>query len=582
MAFGRKAGLVLVLCSCGWGVGVGCDLKEPEPFDPHSMQKLYRDRAAESKTQPLSSIPLELDRTFLVKRDGTDKDPKLTPLPTTAKAIGPAVRMSLRDLVQLAAVNSLQVRVANYQPAIDEERVTEAEARFDPVFFFNPQFATQSVLVPSPQNPAAGSAFQTTSIATGFKQNLANGAQVQLQYQASQVFRAPSGLSSNIRDFGPATYESGYSLQITQPLLQNFGNEVNRARIVVARNTQRVSLLDARLQLEKTLSEIEELYWNLVQAESELAIQEELYNQTVDTAVILQKRMGQDVTRVQTGQTNAALRSRDVTLVEARYRLKSLSNQIKRRVNDPNFPTSSDVVILPADAPVQAPISFDLAEQLQAALSNRAELIQQQIRIDSATVVYKAAQNNVLPQLNLVGSIGSKGAGSVFGTAVNNNFLENQAQEYSIGFQFEVPLGNREARSILNRTRLQRFQSMDQYKDLIEQVCQEVKDAHDNVYSSRERMGKARQSLFAARDALEAIQQEQEVGNVPLTPDFVNRKLQQQEVLAQARREDARAVTDYNVAIQSLERAKGTLLKYDNVIMRQEALGKERPRESRD
>jgi outer membrane protein len=354
---------------------------------------------------------------------------------------------------------------------------------------------------------------------------------------------------------------------------------VNQARITVARNTQRVSLLDARLQLERTLSEIEELYWNLVQAESELAIQEALYNQTVDTAVILQKRMGQDVTRVQTGQTNAALRSRDVTLVDARYRLKQLSNQIKRRVNDPNLPTSSEVVILPDDAPVQAPIGFDLAEQIQAALSNRAELIQQQIRVDSATIVYKAAQNNVLPQLNLVGSIGTKGAGPNFGRAVNNNFLENQAQEYSIGFQFEVPLGNREARSILQRTRLQRFQSIDQYKDLIEQVCQEVKDAHDNVYSARERMAKARQAFYAARDALEAIQQEQDIGNVPLTPDFVNRKLQQQEVLAQARREDARAVTDYNVAIAALERAKGTLLKYDNVVMAEEPLTGIRHRE---
>jgi hypothetical protein len=85
-------------------------------------------------------------------------------------------------------------------------------------------------------------------------------------------------------------------------------------------------------------------------------------------------------------------------------------------------------------------------------------------------------------------------------------------------------------------------------------------------------MSKARQALFAAADALDAIQQEQEVGNAPLTPDFVNRKLNAQEVLAQARREDARATTDYNVAISSLERAKGTLLKYDNVLMQQEPL----------
>jgi hypothetical protein len=78
-----------------------------------------------------------------------------------------------------------------------------------------------------------------------------------------------------------------------------------------------------------------------------------------------------------------------------------------------------------------------------------------------------------------------------------------------------------------------------------------------------------RQYLFSADAALAAIQQEQDVGNVALTPDFVNRKLNQQEVLAQARRENARALTDYNVAISALERAKGTILKYDNVLMQE-------------
>ena len=77
---------------------------------------------------------------------------------------------------------------------------------------------------------------------------------------------------------------------------------------------------------------------------------------------------------------------------------------------------------------------------------------------------------------------------------------------------------------------------------------------------------------LAARNALDAIIEERDVGQQPLTPDFVNRLLNQQEILAQAAREENRALTDYNVAISSLERAKGTLLKYDNVIMEEEPM----------
>ena len=565
----RKIGIQVTIVTLTLWLA-GCGLEDPKPFDGVAMQRPYREAAAQNITPLLEPLPKELDKTFLNPRQGPDSENKVDPLPNYSQTIGPVVRMSLRDLVQLAAINSLQVRVANYQAAVDQARVIEAEARFDPTFFSNFNFATQFALTPTPQStfltPSGRQFFETTTLDAGLKQNLPNGAQVQFKYTATRTFRdSPTTTTPNTPFF-----ESDLSMQITQPLLQNAGTEVNQARIVVARNTQRVSLLDARLQLEKTLSEVEDAYWQLVQGESELRIQEDLYNQSVDTAVILQKRINQDVTRVTIGQTNASLQARKSTLIEARTRLKTLSNALKKRVNDPALNSASATVILPEDKFIETPIKFDLVEQIESGLANRAEIAQQRIRIDSATVVYKAAQNNVLPSLNLVGSIGTKGADNRFGNALNNQFIDWNSREYAIGFQFEVPLGNRESKGILRRTMLQRLQSIDQYKDLLEQVCQEVKDAHDSVYSGWERMRASRQSLFAAQEWLAAIQQEQDVGNHPLDPDFINRKLSAQELLAQARRENIRATTDYNVAIATLERAKGTILKYDNVIMQQE------------
>lgn len=551
----------------------GCVLPPDKPFDVMGVQKQYRARAAENTTPALAPLPAQLDTTYTRKVEPGTKLPAASQ-PTTARTMGPAVRMKLRDLIQLAAINSLDVRVAGYQPAIDEARVQEAEGRFDPTLFSNINFATQTLLTPSVNNPSFGFSpdsrndFQTLQFQGGIRQQLLNGAQMQLQYASTQVFR--SGTLQP--DFGAATYENGLTFQITQPLLQNFGTEVNTARITVARNTHRVSALDFRIALEKQLAEIEDAYWQLVQAERELAIQETLYQQSIDTARLLQARGIHDVTRVILGQTNAALRQRESTLVDARFRIKTLSNAIKVRVNDPDLPVSSPVVILPDDRPLTTPIPFDLDEQLETALENRAELHQQKIRIDSATIVQRAAKNNLLPQLNLVGSAGVKGADGSFGHSLGNAFTDAQAQEYAIGFQFEIPIGNREARAIYARTTLQRQQAIEQYRKLIEQVCQEVKDAHDQVYSAWERMGATRQAVFAGRESLEAIVEEETVEQKPLTPDFINRKLQAQEVLAQAAREDARAESDYNSAIAALERAKGTILKYDNVIMKEEPL----------
>src|SRR5207248_7517168 len=110
--------------------------------------------------------------------EGATTQPK--PPPATGQAIGAEetiVRVSLRELVGRAVANSLDVKVAGYQAAIDETRVTEAEARFDPTFFANVQYSVDNVLAPSPSNiglnPVNGeTTFRTYSAQIGVRQDL--------------------------------------------------------------------------------------------------------------------------------------------------------------------------------------------------------------------------------------------------------------------------------------------------------------------------------------------------------------------------------------------------------------------------
>jgi hypothetical protein len=101
---------------------------------------------------------------------------------------------------------------------------------------------------------------------------------------------------------------------------------------------------------------------------------------------------------------------------------------------------------------------------------------------------------------------------------------------------------------------------------LIDQIAFEIKKALREVETTWEEMVATRQAVFANEDALYALRQ-REAANEPLTPEFVDRKLNQQERTADARRAAAAAVSNYNTAIAQLELAKGTLLRYNNVIM---------------
>ncbi|MGE5610820.1 MAG: TolC family protein, partial [Bacillota bacterium] len=358
-------------------------------------------------------------------------------------------------------------------------------------------------------------------------------------------------------------------LQITQPLLKNFGGDVNRARITIARNDQKISSLEWRSKLEDSLLRIEEAYWRLYQVTLNIKIQEALIARSEDTLEILIKRLKQDTSRVHVAQASATLQARRATLVRTKAQISDLSDQIKRLMNDPEFPVASPVVILPADEPIIDTIQFSLVDQMETALQSRLDLIQQKLRIDSASTIVTAAKNNVLPQLNLVGSAGATGFGGGFSSAFDNATDSTDSIIYSAGFSFEVPFGNRGPRAIYQRTLLQRQQAIDQYRLLAETTALEVKTSMRAVETAWDEMVATRRARFAAEDALAAIELRERAGE-QLTPSFLQLKLDRQSALAETQLAEVEAIANYNIQLATLEKAKGTLLKYNNVLMKEE------------
>ena len=112
-------------------------------------------------------------------------------------------------------------------------------------------------------------------------------------------------------------------------------------------------------------------------------------------------------------------------------------------------------------------------------------------------------------------------------------------------------------------------QAIEQYNSITHQVAFDVKTAMRAVDTSWDRMVASRQSRFAAADALRAVEQREAAGE-QLTPTFVQLKLDQQAELAEAASREATAISDYNIALARLEQAKGTLLRYNNIMMEED------------
>ena len=201
------------------------------------------------------------------------------------------------------------------------------------------------------------------------------------------------------------------------------------------------------------------------------------------------------------------------------------------------------------------------------------DLAQQQLRIDSSGIAERVAEKNLLPALNLQLQASFQGAGEEFADAFDAQ-LGFGNRNYTLGFDFEMPIGNRAARAVFRRAQLQRLQAIEQYRALLNTINEEVQVGYRDVVTSYEEILQRHTQVLVAADSLEALLERERQGVEALSPAYIQTKLNAQENLAQAQSSEALAISNYNIAIAHLERSKGTLLRYDNVLMEEAPRGR--------
>jgi outer membrane protein TolC len=424
-------------------------------------------------------------------------------------------------------------------------------------------------VVPTTLNP---NELMTQLIQTGFKVKTFSGGQYDIHFQSERYnFQKAVGIFNSALE-RQTIWDDQVVLQVTQPLLQNFGDDVNRAKITIARNDQKISQLDYRLALEKHIETVEETYWKLAQAQRDVEIAKKVLEDTQATLDETIHQLAGRATTLNVEQVRSQYFDRAAALIDSQRSLLNASDELKRLMSDPDYPPGSDVILLPADQPIDTAVQFALDDQVETALHNRAELMQQKVRIDSARTVIRAARNNMLPQLNLQGSVGVEGFGNgPFGhNSAFDQVSEAQLFNWAFGFQFEVPMGHRVERAIYQRTLLQHLAAVLEYQRLQQQVVTDVKQAQNDLQKYWDMIDARRKSRLSAKVVLDEFDKMVKAG-AAMSTELLQVQLQQQIFYANAASQEAAAIAQYNIALSTLERAKGTLLPYNNIVMKEEA-----------
>jgi outer membrane protein TolC len=372
-----------------------------------------------------------------------------------------------------------------------------------------------------------------------------------------------------------------------QQLLSGFGFGPNLRFLHIARTNQKVSDIAFRAQVIATVTQICDLYWDLVSAydieqvsERSVAFATETLN-TSRKQFELQAIPEMDVLKA---EGEEATREQDLTIARTNLQLQELymKNAITRSLDDPIL---EEMPVVPTDhigGQIQT-ISEPVQDMIAGALQNRTEVQENILVLQNSELSRKSARNALLPSLSAYGYIsgtgfagtpnplikttGTPAAATSFGTSIQNA-LNYSSPDYQVGFQLGIPLRNRIAKADQYRTELEYRQSQVSLEELKKRIRIEVRNARYTLEQGASRITAARKARDLAAKTLDIMQKEQKLG-----AGSNQQTLTSEHDLAVAESALVTAETGYEKARIDLLRATGNVLEEYGITLEKSRKG---------
>jgi outer membrane protein len=459
-----------------------------------------------------------------------------------------------------------------------------ATPAFDPVVTGN--LALEKATTPSANvftGASLGSAVEAGEGVANFayNQGFATGANLSVGYNNNRA------TSNNYFNSLSPQLNSNFSAQLTQPLLQGFGWALNTRNIRIAKNNREITDVAFRQQVISTVVQIQNIYWDLVNAYETVKVNEE-------SVRLAEKTLSDNKKQVEIGtlapievvraESQASSSKQQLIVAQTNLQLQQLlmKNAISRNLVDPTLASApvipTDTMIIPQVEPV-VPID-DLVND---ALGHRPELAQSRIDLTNREITNKALKNGLLPQVNLYAYYGASAIGGVqspyatcppnptpeqltfctppgtfattgYGTTFSNLF-NSSAPDKGIGLNLQIPIRNRTAQADQIRGQLEYQQAEMRLQQQQNQIRIDVRNSQFTLQQGRAQVESARSAVALARESLDAEQKKYALG--ASTNTLV---LSAQRDLTQAESNLVTANAAYQKARVDLDRATGLTL----------------------
>ncbi len=466
-------------------------------------------------------------------------------------AVDGRVSLTLLDAVRYALEGNRSVEIAAYYPRQAEQDYKSLAAVYDPALFA--LWSKSKVDRPTQSQLDTGLLVdegleeERWLARLGVKSLLATGGNLSL-------FQEVDHLDSNSTLIYPNPQStSRMTVQLTQPLLKGLGDLENQTAIESARLNISILNQDYRQTVMDVVANVCLTYWQLDFQRRIIAVAERYRLQTEDLLERERNRLKRGLAKeLDVNRIRANLDSRRNELISLRKQLRSYQNDLLRLLNGSGFYQAREVETL--DSPAYAD-SLPEAESLESqALQNRPEIERARKELRTVELKRKLADRNTWPTLDFQASY-SKNSLSDNSLEARADVYESTKESWSVGVNFEMPIGNRAANAALRSAEFEYRRKVSELRAVEESILYEVNQALSDLQAAKAEVEAARAAVGTAKAVLDG-----ELALFDLLRADSSDLLQAQSQLDNAERKVVQSLTNFSRARVVVQRSSGHLL----------------------
>ena len=480
------------------------------------------------------------------------------------------IELTLKDsIVQALKENlDLQVQVTNPDLALQNKVIRGA--------IFIPKLELEAAALET--NRLSGDALQGADVITSerlslnlaISQRLAIGGDLRISLQ-NQRFE-----SNSIYNTINPSLSSVLDIQLTQPLLKNFGTLATKKDIIIAANDYKKARHQLRQSIIDLVYNVEDAYWNLVYFYQDLESRKKSLQRSMDL-------LRQNEIKVRVGsaapidilEAKAEVATNESQVIQAEKAIQTAEENLKRILNM----TQRDERIVPVDMPEVKPVQTDLNAFLEEALNNRPDIERARLDLKNNNVLVKYARNQMLPDLQLVARYYTTGVGGDQTIYDGNPLFGGQPigfiqrdiwdtikdtfsalyKNYNVSLRLTIPLSFAQEKAQMAQAKLNLKQALLSLKNTENIVYSEVKDVIKELEANSKLVESNQIALKLQGQKLKAEQKKLSVG-LSTNYDVLN----YQRDFAQTETGLLNSLKEYNMTVAKINRVLARTMKaYD-------------------